>query len=260
MTISFASKWANPGVDMPLAGVHIGTVPTNLDRFVGESELPDSYVSTMVKHDKEHYYSPFQHHITIDGLEPSTTYYYVAVVGDRSKGIEDLANKPLRDHPSQHGSESLEAEGNILHAQETIYETLENNGRTLVQQQQQQLRHDSHRRLAPPPYDGHEHACLEGFKVRSFTTAPSPGSPQATSATFAIVGDLGQFSHSQETMEHMTLHKNEYDMALLVGDIAYSEYDHRRWDTFFDFLDDFSAFDELPLQIATGNHGTWYFG
>lgn len=249
MTVSFASKWAHPDVDMPLAGVHIGTAPTNLDRFVGESELPDYYASTLHRHEEQHYYSPYQHHITIEGLEPGTTYYYVAVLGNRTLGLEALKELPLRDHPSQHGDYGVEnyvAENKIMHAAEEMNEEEEHNLRAL---------RNRHRQLGPSPYDGHEHACLEGHQVRSFTTAPAPGSPQATTATFAIVGDLGQFSHSQETVEHMAKHKDEYDAAILVGDIAYTEFDHRRWDTFFDFLDDFSAFDEIPLQIATGNHG-----
>ncbi len=116
---------------------------------------------------------------------------------------------------------------------------------------------DWRRSLCPPPYDGHEKPCLEGFQVRSFTTAPRPGSEAATSATFAIIGDLGQFDHSRETLEHMTKNRDGIDAVVLVGDIAYTEYDHRRWDTFFDFLDDFSIFDEVPLQVAIGNHGEW---
>ena len=253
MTVSFASEWAEPGVKAPLGGVHLGTVPTNLDRFVGESELPDHYVSNLFHHDDEPYYSPYQHHITIDGLEPSTTYYYVAVVGKRTKGIDALAKKPFlgnrnqgppSPHPGVH--ENLEAESKIMRGQDKAGD----------RDHESNLLRRAHRRLGPPPYDGHEHACLNGWKVRSFTTAPAPGSIHATSASFAIVGDLGQFVHSQETMQHMKRHRDEYDVALLVGDIAYTEFDHRRWDTFFDFLDDFSAFDQLPLQIATGNHGT----
>lgn len=232
MTISFASQWAKPGEDIPMGGVHLGTSPTNLTRVVWESELPDSYASFDGKHKNEHYYSPYQHHITLDGLTPSTTYYYVAVTR----------------HRPDHGKENLEAESKVLHSQENMNASMEDSGRA--------LRHQG-RRLGPPPYDGHLHECLDATKVRSFTTAPAPGSRKAKSATFAIVGDLGQFTHSQETVAHMKNHKHEYDAAMLVGDIAYTEFDHRRWDTFFDFLDDFAAFDELPLQIATGNHGTY---
>jgi hypothetical protein len=191
-----------------------------------------------------HYYSPFQHHITIDRLEPNTTYYYIAVVGDRKLGVEHLRDMPLKDHPSQHLN--LDAQNKVMAAQEEISRDNEDGS----------IRH-ALRRLAPPPYDGHEKPCIEGYQVRSFTTAPLPGSEDAQSATFAIIGDLGQFDHSKETLMHMTNNRAGIDAVVLVGDIAYTEYDHRRWDTFFDFLDDFSIFDEVPLQVAIGNHGTF---
>jgi hypothetical protein len=72
---------------------------------------------------------------------------------------------------------------------------------------------------------------------------------------FGIVGDLGQSTHSQETLVHMTRNVDQMDAVLLVGDIAYTSNDHRRWDTFMDFLDDYPIFHSTPLHIATGNHG-----
>lgn len=241
MTISFASAWSEPGIEAPIAGVHLGTSPNHLDRFVGEHEFPVTYVSGLLGKAGHHYYSPFQHHITIDNLEPNTTYYYIAVVGDRRLGIDNLRDTPLKDHPSQH--QNLDAENKIMSAQEQISRDNDEGS----------LRH-ALRRLAPPPYDGHNKACLEGFQVRSFRTAPLPGSEAAKSATFAIIGDLGQFDHSKETLVHMAKHGAGIDAVVLVGDIAYTEYDHRRWDTFFDFLDDYSIFDQVPLQVAIGNH------
>ena len=47
------------------------------------------------------------------------------------------------------------------------------------------------------------------------------------------------------------------DAVILGGDIAYTGFDPRGWDTFFDFLDDYSIFAEVPLMIANGNHGTY---
>lgn len=255
MTISFASQWSNRGVEAPIAGVHIGTSPDNVtERFVGEHEHPDKYESTFVRKQDGTYYSPFQHHITIDGLEPGTTYYYIVVLGERTKGIGALRNKDLRDHPSQHVMhENTVAENEIIHSEEEMNEENEDGSRRLQ-------RHSLLRRLAPPPYDGHEHPCPEGYQVRSFTTAPRPGSVEAKSATFAIIGDLGQFEHSRETLEHMKKNAEGIDAVLLVGDIAYTDFDHRRWDTFFDFLDDCSIFDQVPLQVAIGNHGKCALG
>jgi hypothetical protein len=242
MTVSFASKWAHPGVSAPMGGVHVGTSPSNLDRFVGEQEFPITYNSSLLR-SGDPYYAPYQHHITIDDLEPNTTYYYVPVLGDRSEGIQNLQDRPLRDHASQHPHESEIAENKII-SKQVMNDEEEDSQRLLI------------RRKLSPAYDGTEKPCTEDGRVRSFTTAPETTTGPVT---FAIIGDLGQFEHSQETLEHMRDHSKGISAVLLVGDIAYSDYDHRRWDTFFDFLDDFSIFDELPLQIAPGNHGTELF-
>jgi hypothetical protein len=243
MTVSFASKWAHPDVPAPMAGVHVGTSPFNLHRFVGEHEFPITYTSTSPR-SGDAYYAPYQHHITIDGLEPNTTYYYVPVVGKRSEGIQKLQDQPLRDHASQHPHESEIAENKIVSVEEMNDEE-EGSARLMIR-----------RKLAPPPYDGSGKPCTEDGRVLSFTTAPETTTGPVT---FAIIGDLGQFDHSQETLEHMRDHAEGIDAVILVGDIAYTNYDHRQWDTFFDFLDDFSIFDEVPLLIATGNHGKEIF-
>jgi hypothetical protein len=245
MTISFATKWSYPDVDAPIAGVHVGTSPDQLDRFVGEQEHPLEYTSTLLRSEGL-YYAPYQHHISVDGLEPATTYYYVVVVGEREDGVEDLEVVPLRDHPTQH-IENWVAENLVQN---------EANGENDTEEAGFRLR----RKLAPPPYDGSDKPCMETHRVRSFITAPA--TTTTAPVTFAIIGDLGQFDHSKETLLHMKeLHENtnsgdKIDAVVLVGDISYTEFDHRRWDTFFDFLDDFSIFAEVPLMVATGNHGT----
>lgn len=217
MIVSFATTWAKPGVVAPVTGLHVGLKPDKLDRFIPEQEDPIKYNSPMPGKD-EIYNSPFQHHITIDGLEPNTTYYYVAVVGDRAKGIEKL------DHPIDVDVETLTTK----------------------------KRDHGRRRLSPPPYDGSDGPCIDGHQVRSFTTAPESNQSQVA---FAMIGDLGQFTHSEETLEHLREHRDGINVAFLIGDLAYADYDPRRWDTFMDFLDDHSIFDEVPMQIATGNHG-----
>jgi hypothetical protein len=117
---------------------------------------------------------------------------------------------------------------------------------------------DQHgRRLAPPPYNPTGQPCIDSYQVRSFKTAPSSESDEHYyPMTFGIIGDIGQFDHSIETLEHMRDHLKGIQAVVLVGDIAYPGQDGRKWDTFFDFLDDHSAFATIPLQIAAGNHGT----
>lgn len=114
---------------------------------------------------------------------------------------------------------------------------------------------DEHgRRLAPPPYDPTGVPCIESHKVRSFKTAPDTVETMYP-MTFGVIGDIGQFDHSKETLEHLRDHLKGIQAVVLVGDIAYPEMDGRRWDTFFDLLDDVSPFAQIPLQIAAGNHG-----
>jgi hypothetical protein len=236
MTISFASTWSNNESVAPIGGVRLGLAPDQLDRFVPEQEYPLQYNTTIhhEHHPTQEYVSPFQHHITLGGLKPSTKYHYVAVVGDREAGIEKLAATSFGDSHSRSSMEEREA---MMHG--------ENNN-----DEDGTLR--LRRRLSPPAYDGSDKPCTDGHKVRSFTTAPeSSESP----VSFAIVGDLGQFGHSQEILDHMRKTRNKVDAVMLVGDIAYANGYHDQWDTFFDFLDDFSIFDEVPLQVATGNHG-----
>lgn len=238
MTISFASKWSHPDVVAPIGGVHYGTKPHELDTFVGEQEYPIKYESSLLRGGGD-YYSPYQHHITIGGLEPNTTYYFVAVIGEREKGIKALEEMPLRDHPSQH-IENWVAENEILSGEEAMNEEEEDGERRLRR-----------RKLAPPPYDPSGKPCMEAHKVRSFKTAPDTSEGPVS---FAIIGDLGQFDHSRETLEHMAANREGIDAVMLVGDVAYTGFNHKQWDTYFDFLDDYSIFDEVPLQIATGNH------
>lgn len=225
MTISFATKYSNSaGDNAPLGGVHIGLQPDKLDRFVPEQEDPLHYKEK--NPDGKRYNSPYQHHITIDGLEASTTYYYEIVVGDRDDGIEALKKRPIKH------SHSAATEEKTLNAKKGGDQR--------------------RRRLLPAHYDGSEFPCIEGQRVRSFKTAPKAGEGPVS---FAVIGDLGQFSFSEETLGHLRDNKDGIDATILAGDISYNEGDHRRWDTFFDFLDDYEIFHEIPLHIATGNHG-----
>eukprot|EP00980_Cylindrotheca_fusiformis_P030099 scaffold24367_cov127-Cylindrotheca_fusiformis.AAC.1 len=179
ITISFATKWSEPSVTPPVAGVHIGLKPNQLDRFFPEQGFPSAYES-MLSHGRA-YHAPYQHHIEVTGLEPDTTYYYVAVAGDREDGVETLKVRPLRDHPTQH-VERFEDED-------------------------EDVEDDPHkrRRLNPPYYDGSDKPCIESHRVRSFKTAPASSD---NPVSFAIIGDLGQFEHSQETLDHMRDHKH----------------------------------------------------
>lgn len=113
-------------------------------------------------------------------------------------------------------------------------------------------------RLAP--YDGSHTSCPSPDKIRSFRTAPAVVVLKGVDATafapvnFAIIGDLGQFPHSEETLARLMRSRDEIDSIVLAGDIAYANTDHRQWDTFFDLLDDYPIADHKPMQIVPGNH------
>ncbi|KAL3923683.1 MAG: hypothetical protein SGILL_001517 [Bacillariaceae sp.] len=267
MTVSFASAWAFPDRPAPLAGVHIGTSPDNLDRFVPEQEFPLTYtIDTHPPKPGHYYYAPYQHHITIDGLEPDTAYYYVPVIGTREHYQSDpmsLATKPIRESMQVENVQvATKIDNNNEEQEDNTKEAEEHDRRMMVQDLL--IEFDEHaapvfnehgRRLAPPPYNPSARECIDAHRPRHFKTAPaSEQDENFYPMIFGLIGDIGQFEHSIETLEHMRSHMQGIQAVVLVGDIAYPGQDGRLWDTFFDFLDDHSCFDEIPLQIAAGNH------
>jgi hypothetical protein len=232
MTVSFASIPSQ--YSPPIAAVLYGLSPDQLDTAIFDAEdSPRSYNVTVVdkKLGESVYHSPHYHHITITGLQPSTKYYYKPVVHAHHRDFEKYhLRKPDK---STKGVETLDSWAREAEIQEE----------------------DGYRRqLNAPPYDGSKKECPSYDKIRTFTTAPNPSSSNIKPVTFAIMGDLGQFPHSEELVARLKRDKNEIDAVVLAGDIAYTETDHRRWCTFFDFWDDYQFADSLPIQIVPGNH------
>jgi acid phosphatase type 7 len=236
MIVNFASIPSK--FDAPMAGVLIGTSPSHLnDLYLETSDSPTSYNLT-VKHganfDKSMYYSPHYHHISLTDLQPSTTYYYLPLMRATLKGFGDSFN--VRTASTLSKAQARESLDYLYHND----------------QNEADLAEYGHRQLQRwGPYDGSQKQCPAQDKVRSFQTAPAPGS---VGATIAVVGDIGQFPHSEETMARLLRSRNDLDIMLLVGDLAYTGYDHRRWDTFMDFFDDYPLNERVPLQICPGNH------
>jgi len=221
MTVSFASIPSNSPA--PIAGVLVGTSPSQLHMVHMQDETGSSYNVTTVRGRANYngrYYSPYYHHITIDGLSPATKYYYRPVIHASAKGFE----KHHVRAPGKHGHTDDELEDD-----------------------------ETDRRLAARrPYNGSEKECPSPDKIRSFTTAPAPGPD--SSISLAFMGDLGQFVHSEETMARLMRSRDEMDAVILAGDLAYTGEDHRQWDTFFDFFDDYPLAERVPMQIVPGNH------
>ena len=95
---------------------------------------------------------------------------------------------------------------------------------------------------------------LKESKVYSFTTAPLPGAFPKKPVTLAFVADIGRTDAAATNFAYMTDHKSDIDVLMFAGDLAYSHLRHHRWDTFFDTMDNYDMFSELPLMVAPGNH------
>jgi len=120
----------------------------------------------------------------------------------------------------------------------------------------------------PRVYDAIQKQCPSPDKVRSFRTAPRPAehaSAATTPVTFAILGDLGQTSHSVELMSSLLSSVGDgaennrvngsgtIDAILMVGDLAYAMGDPRKYDCFLDFLDDYPVVETIPFHMVPGN-------
>jgi acid phosphatase type 7 len=284
MTVSFASV---PGTNTaPIGGVLVGTSPQSLTTAHLETEPAIRYhvsgTGKQSNYGDDDYYSPTYHHITVSGLEPSTTYYYKPVVHSHLTSFEGYTIVRALDPETdveQVVQEELETDphsvvgggGDDDKAADDDYKDIgeENNERQLLAAGHGRLLE----RLAP--YDGTKVDCPSPEKIRSFRTAPRPPTPgdesSYTAVQFAMVGDLGQFPHSQETCARLlrSLHRTSgggggastytsnvdvVDAIVLAGDIAYANMDHRQWDTFFDFMDDYPIAQGTPMQIVPGNH------
>jgi acid phosphatase type 7 len=264
MIVSFASV---PGTNTaPFGGVLVGLSPQSLNTVYLETEPASRYNLTNTGRQSNYgdsYFSPTYHHITIDGLKPSTTYYYKPVVHRHIKSFsEDASVTVRRAAPTE--PEDMTA------LQETIEEELERDhgasssgGSSNSDDEEEDDERQRHRQLEHlAPYDGSQKECPSPAKIRSFRTAPAPTTREQAKdkayryprVNFAIVGDLGQFPHSQDTVARLMRSRDDVDSIILAGDIAYANMDHRQWDTFFDFLDDYPMADHKPMQIVPGNH------
>jgi predicted phosphodiesterase len=272
MTVSFSTT--DSAISDPVAAaILIGTDPGRLHSLVREDEDSPVHYEAMQPRSIQNYTSPYQHHISLSHLEPDTTYYYQCIVRPKRDGLNHLEKIIQQnfedDRDSNEKEELIATEVNEQFEEQTYFNghngtfydgehgTQNGNRRQLLQARaRQQENHLQYlRRLAPPPYDSTQCKCPDPNQIRSFTTAPLPGTMPESPLKFAIIGDIGQFAHSEETLYHL-IQKNARDISavMLAGDLAYSEGDHHRWDTFMDFLDDYPIAASVPLMVCPGNH------
>lgn len=214
MIVSFASI---PSIyDAPVGGVLVGTSPTEMDMAFVETERASGYNITVhygrgnYGDKQQHYFSPHYHHVTITGLKPSTTYFYRPEIHTKLRGF---AKYDVRN------AEHLMSENELVEAERESYVDEREDVPDDAAERNRYL-------MSLPAYDGSKLQCPSPDKIRTFTTGPAPTTPGDDSTiapiAIAVVGDLGQFHHSEQTLTSMIRSRHEIDAIILAGDIAYS--------------------------------------
>ena len=112
--------------------------------------------------------------------------------------------------------------------------------------------------LTVPPNAQIEYRCGDGLSMSdlyTLHTAPTSNDLFAsTNTNLIVVSDLGQTSHSLQTIQHIQQQQVNIPIhaMLLPGDLSYADCDQSRWDSWADLTQDVSA--TIPLMVAPGNH------
>mgnify|MGYP005852093019 CR=1 FL=1 len=249
MTVSFASAKSHQA-PVPVAGVALGTLPGRFQYLVMDDEPPASYhVRTSEQESngppsnstgRPRYWSPYYHHITITNLKPDTLYYYQPMVAASRNELKLHSNLRQQSTSGETLPETAQMEIQVS----TFDEIREEVGTD------PDLAGEGERRLKDMSGYVAVKPCPASDKIRWFKTAPS--SPSET--RIAVFGDLGQTRSAKETLDHIHKTRSNLDLALLVGDIAYTGQDENNWDCFFDLWDDADFSDRIPVHICPGNH------
>ncbi len=164
--------------------VMIGTDPTELKLV--EGHRPSRYNATTYNKRKvvDQYVSEYQHHITVDHLEPNTVYFYKCVIVMGTGGNDDV-NK---------------------------YEDIE------ADEEERMLRG------VDPSFMDDNNDQFPLSEIFQFQTAPVPS--KLSHAKIAVIGDLGTFKHSKQTLSVLAS-LVDLNGILLVGDISYANGNHR---------------------------------
>lgn len=92
-----------------------------------------------------------------------------------------------------------------------------------------------------------------GFSgVMAFTTHPGYGLNPAGASRFCVIGDLGQTSNSQDTLNHIAASPNNFTSMIHVGDLSYADNYEPRWDSWQQMVAPLAQ--GLPWMTVVGNH------
>merc|ERR1719456_1922184 len=95
----------------------------------------------------------------------------------------------------------------------------------------------------------------KGTALSPFRRIAAPPAPGVKQLRLVVLGDIGQTEHSAKTCNALrTLHRRKaIDAAVLLGDLAYSDGNGTRWDTFQRMFDREGCAD-VPWLVLAGNH------
>ncbi len=161
--------------------------------------------TTNLRKERFEYWSERQNHIIITDLKPDTKYYYKCIV-----------QAPISDKENR----SKIAYDALQDASHEYYEYEEYNRKRKLRVKDQNTNGDE--------------------AIFSFKTAPVMNKNSPTK--FAILGDLGVFDHSKETLSALAKKSQDIDFIILAGDISYANGQHTIWDKFFDMIDEIKLF------------------
>ena len=181
----------------------------------GNDGITSRYNATIHERRKNiEYWSEYQHHVFLKDLIPNTKYYYRCIVAIPSESFE---NNNYQDGCQDN---ILMPHLDEVSDDETDYEEYGRKGRKM------NTNNDD--------------------SIFSFKTAPSINKHNPTKV--AILGDLGVFEHSKETLNGLAKVIHDIDFIILAGDISYANGDHRIWDNFFDMLDQMKFFTQKVIR------------
>jgi hypothetical protein len=85
--------------------------------------------------------------------------------------------------------------------------------------------------------------------IQMFTTTTNVGSFEPF--MFGIVGDLGQTTDSEVTLDHM-LNNKDIKMILHAGDLSYADCNQKLWDSYGLLVEPLAS--KIPWMVGPGNH------
>ena len=94
--------------------------------------------------------------------------------------------------------------------------------------------------------------CLDS-DINEFTTGPAPGTNKPY--TFGVIGDIGQTTDTEQTINHLLANKN-VKFILHAGDLAYADCNQSLWDSYGQMIEPLA--NKKAWMVCPGNHEIEY--